>query len=70
MQTLTTRTHTNPYEYTYANPTPMNTFEGLSTGKSGDSRSRHWRLVVDGNVITTVMYNTGKSQNKFKKRCE
>ena len=23
MQTLTTRTHTRPYEHTYANPTPM-----------------------------------------------
>ena len=25
-----TRTHTHPYEHTYANPTPMSTFEGLS----------------------------------------
>jgi hypothetical protein len=49
-QTLTTRMHTHPYEYTYANPTPMSTSEGLSTGKSGDSRSHHWRLVVYGNV--------------------
>jgi hypothetical protein len=30
-QTLTTRTHTHPYKYTYVNPTPMSTFEGLST---------------------------------------
>jgi hypothetical protein len=50
MQTLTTRTHTHPYEYTYTNPNPMSTSEGLSTGRSGDSRSHHWRLVVDGNV--------------------
>jgi hypothetical protein len=35
-QTLTTRSHTHPYEYTYANP-PMSTSEGLSTGRSGDS---------------------------------
>jgi len=39
-----------PYEYMYANPTPMSTSEGLSTGRSEDSRSHHWRLVVDGNV--------------------
>jgi hypothetical protein len=47
MQTVTSRTHTHPYEYTYANPTPMNTSEGLSTGRSGDSRSHLWRLVVE-----------------------
>jgi hypothetical protein len=38
---------------THAHPTPMSTSEGLSTGRSGDSRSHHWRLVdivVDGNV--------------------
>jgi hypothetical protein len=29
---------------------PMSTSERLSTGRSGDSRSHHWRLVVDGNV--------------------
>jgi len=28
-QTLTTRTHTRPYEHTYANPTPMSTSEVL-----------------------------------------
>jgi hypothetical protein len=42
--------HTHPYEYTYASPTPMSTFEGLSTDRSGDSRSHHRCLVVDGNV--------------------
>jgi hypothetical protein len=46
-------------EYTYANPTPMSTSEGLSTGLSGDSRSHNWRLVVvDGNVayhLTSTM---------------
>jgi hypothetical protein len=31
------RTHTHPYEYTYANPTLMSTSEGLSTDRSGDS---------------------------------
>jgi hypothetical protein len=63
--TLTTRTHTHPYEYTYANPTAMSTFEGLSTGRSGDSRSHHWRLVVDGNVAYHLTRNAGKSQNKY-----
>jgi len=28
-QTSTTRTHTHPYEHTYANPTPMSTFEDV-----------------------------------------
>jgi hypothetical protein len=70
MQTLTTRTHTHPYEYTYTNPTPMSTSEGLSTGRFGDSRSHHWRLIVDGNVAYHLMHNTGKSRNKSRKRCE
>jgi hypothetical protein len=70
IQTLTTRTHTHPYEYTYANPTPMSTFEGLSAGRSGDSRSHHWRLVVDGNIAYHLMHNVGKSQNKSRKMCE
>jgi hypothetical protein len=60
-QTLTTRTHTHPYEYTYANPTPMRTSEGLITGRSGDSRSHQWRLVVDGNVAYHLMHNASKS---------
>jgi hypothetical protein len=59
-------THTHPYEYTYANPTSMSTFEGLSTGRSGDSRSHQWRLVVDGNVAYHLTHNIGKS----KKMCE
>jgi hypothetical protein len=58
-QILTTRTHTHPYEYTYANPTPMSTSEGRSTGRSGYSRSHHWRLVVDGNVAYHLTYNAG-----------
>jgi hypothetical protein len=94
----------SPYEYTYANPTPMNTSEGLSTGRfsksplahrrdgnvahhlthnagnpginpgnptpmstserlstdrSGDSRSHHWRLVIDGNVAYHLTHNAG-----------
>jgi hypothetical protein len=60
-QALTTRTHTHPYEYTYANPTPM------STGRSRDSRSHQWRLVVDGSVAynlthtpVKILKNTGK----------
>jgi hypothetical protein len=52
---------THPYEYTYANPTPMSTFEWLNTGRSGDSRSHQWNLVVDGNVAYYLTYNAGKS---------
>jgi hypothetical protein len=50
-QTLTTHMHTHPYAYTYANPTLM------STSRSGDSRSHHWRLVVDGNVAYHLTHN-------------
>jgi hypothetical protein len=60
-QTLTTRARTHPYEYTYANSTPMSTSEGLNTGRSGDSRSHQWRLVVDRNVAHHLTYNAGKS---------
>jgi hypothetical protein len=65
-QTLTIHTHTHPYEYTYAHnthahPTPMSTSEGPSTGRSRDSRSHQWRLVVDGNVAYHLTHNTGKS---------
>jgi hypothetical protein len=52
---------THPYEYTYANPTPMSTSEGLSTGSSGDSRSHQRHLVVDGNVAYHLTHNAGKS---------
>jgi DMSO/TMAO reductase YedYZ molybdopterin-dependent catalytic subunit len=62
-QTLTTRTHTHPYEYMYANPTLM------STDRSRDSQSHHWRLVVDGNVAYHLTHNAGKSW-KSRKRCE
>jgi hypothetical protein len=61
MQMLRTRTHTHPYEHKCANPTLMSTSEGPSTGRSGESRSRHWRLVVDGNVVYHLMHNTEKS---------
>jgi hypothetical protein len=47
-RTFTTRTHTLPYEYTYANP---------STGRYGDSRSHQWRLVVEGNVAYHLTHN-------------
>jgi hypothetical protein len=57
---LTTRTHTHPYEYTYANATPMSTFEGLSTSRSGDSRSHQRRLVVDKNVAYHLTHNADK----------
>jgi hypothetical protein len=59
-----------PYEYTYANPTRTSTFEGQSTDRSGDSRSHHWRLVVDRNVAYHLAYNAEKSRNKSRKRCE
>jgi hypothetical protein len=45
----------------------MSTSEGLSTGRSGDSRSHHWRLVVDKNVAYHLTHNAGKSRNKFMK---
>jgi hypothetical protein len=49
---------------------PTSTSKGLSTSRSGDSRSHHWCLVVDGNVAYHLTHNTGKSRNKSKKRCE
>jgi hypothetical protein len=39
----------------------MSTSEGLSTDRSGDSRSHQWRLVVDGNVAYHLTHNAGKS---------
>jgi hypothetical protein len=50
-----------PYGYKYANPTPMSTSEGPNTGRSGDSRSHQWHLVVDGNVTYHLTHNAGKS---------
>jgi hypothetical protein len=47
----------------------MSTSEGSSTGRSGDSRSHQWRLVVDGNVAYYLTHNAGKPEN-FMKRCE
>jgi hypothetical protein len=41
----------------YANPTPTSTSEGLSTGRSRDSRSHQWRL-VDGNVAYHELQET------------
>jgi hypothetical protein len=54
--------HTRSYEYMYANPTPMSTSEELTTGGSGDSRSHHWRLIVDGNVAYHLTHNADKSR--------
>jgi hypothetical protein len=53
--------HTHHYEYTYANPTPMSTSEGLSTRRSGDSRSHQCRIVVDGNVAYHLTHTARKS---------
>jgi hypothetical protein len=39
----------------------MSTSEGLSTGRSGDSRSHHWHLIVDVNVAYHLTHNAGKS---------
>jgi hypothetical protein len=39
----------------------MSTSEGLSTSRSGDSRSHQWRLVIDGNVACHLTHNAGKS---------
>jgi hypothetical protein len=48
----------------------MSTSEGPSTDRSGDSRSHHWRLVIDRNVAYHLTHNVGKSRNKSRKRCE
>jgi hypothetical protein len=53
--------HRQFWRFPYANPTPMSTSEGLSTGSSGDSRSHQWHLVVDGNVAYHLTHNAGKS---------
>jgi hypothetical protein len=39
----------------------MSTSEELSTGRSGDSRSHQWRIVVDGNVAYHLTHNVSKS---------
>jgi hypothetical protein len=57
--------HTHPYEYTYANHTPMSTFVGLNTGRSRNSQSHQWRLVVDGNVAYHLKHNAEKSRKKY-----
>ena len=43
------------------NSYPMSISEELSPGRFEDSRSHHWRLVVDGNVAYHLMHNAGKS---------
>jgi hypothetical protein len=49
----------------------MSTFEGLSTGRSGDSRSHHWRLVVDGNVAYHLIRITSENPGiNPEKKCE
>jgi hypothetical protein len=58
----------HPYDYMYANPTLMRTFGGLSSDSSGDSRSHHWRHVVDGNVAYPLTHNAGKSRIKSMKK--
>jgi hypothetical protein len=62
--------HTQLYEYTYANPTPMSTSEALSTDRSEDSQSHHWRLDDDKNITYHSTHNAGKSWNKSRKRYE
>jgi hypothetical protein len=39
----------------------MGTSEGLSTGRSGDSQSHHWCLVIEGNVAYHLTHNADKS---------
>jgi hypothetical protein len=53
--------------HVYANPTPMSTSEGLSTGKYGDSRSHQWHLIADGNVTYHLTHNADKSWKIQKK---
>ena len=46
----------------------MSTSKGLSTDRSGDSRSHHWRIVVDGNVayhLTITPVNPKKISRKW-----
>jgi hypothetical protein len=69
-QTLTTRTHTHPCEYTYEilplwapRRTKHRQFWRFS-------KSPRWRLVVDGNVAYQSTHNAGKSRNKSRKSCE
>ena len=37
------------------------------TGRSGDFRSHHWHLIVDGNVAYHLTHNVGKFWNKSRK---
>ena len=57
-----TRTHTHPYEHTYANPTPMNTFEGLS---------QHARTLTPMNTRTQTLplWASSKDWDKFRIKC-
>jgi hypothetical protein len=45
----------------------MSIFEGLSTDISGDSRSHHWRFVVNENIAYHLIHNAEKFRNKSKK---
>jgi hypothetical protein len=68
-QTLTTRTHTHPYWLHVCKSYPYEHLRRMSTSKSGDSRSHHWHLVVDGNVTYHLTHNADKSwkiQNKVR----
>ena len=66
MQTLKTRTHTH-HMNTRTKTLPLWAPPKDWTGRSGDSRSHHWRLVVDGNVAYHLTHNAGKFWNKSRK---
>jgi hypothetical protein len=34
----------------------------MSTDRSRDSRSHHWRIIVDGNIAYHLTHNAGKSR--------
>jgi hypothetical protein len=45
--------HTHPCEHTYANSTPMSTFEGLSTSRSVISEANISDSLSTGTPLTT-----------------
>lgn len=55
---VTTRTHTQSYEYKYEHSTPMSTSEVLSTARYGDSRSHHLNLTSSRQAVPRVVCAT------------
>jgi hypothetical protein len=53
--------HTHPCEYTYANTTPMNISEGLSTVRSGDSHPYEYTYANPTPMSTSEGLSTDRS---------